>query len=87
MNIYVGNLAFTATEQDLRQLFEPYGAVDKVDGGSASLLTTMSPSIAEVEMEVIPSVPKGNLRRPSFGASRARQGTTHQARLLASALA
>ena len=31
MNIYVGNLAFTATEQDLRQLFEQYGAVDKVN--------------------------------------------------------
>jgi cold-inducible RNA-binding protein len=30
MNIYVGNLAFTATEQDLRQLFEPYGAVDEI---------------------------------------------------------
>ena len=31
MNIFVGNLAFTATEQDVRQLFEPYGAVDKVN--------------------------------------------------------
>ena len=31
MNIFVGNLAFTATDQDLRQLFEPYGAVDKVN--------------------------------------------------------
>jgi RNA recognition motif-containing protein len=30
MNIYVGNLAFSATEQDLRQLFEPYGAVDEI---------------------------------------------------------
>ena len=28
MNIFVGNLAYTATEQDLRQLFEQYGAVD-----------------------------------------------------------
>ena len=31
MNIFVGNLAFTATDQDLRQLFEPYGAVDKIN--------------------------------------------------------
>ena len=31
MNIFVGNLAFSATEQDLRQLFEQYGAVDKVN--------------------------------------------------------
>ena len=30
VNIFVGNLAFTATEQDLRQLFEPYGTVDTV---------------------------------------------------------
>jgi cold-inducible RNA-binding protein len=31
VNIFVGNLAFTATEDDLRQLFEQYGAVDKVN--------------------------------------------------------
>ena len=29
VNIYVGNLAFSATENDLRQLFEQYGAVEK----------------------------------------------------------
>jgi RNA recognition motif-containing protein len=27
--IYVGNLAFTTTDHDLRQLFEPYGVVDE----------------------------------------------------------
>jgi len=31
VNIFVGNLAFSATDHDLRQLFEPYGAVDKVN--------------------------------------------------------
>ena len=31
MNIFVGNLAFSATEDDVRQLFEQYGAVDKVN--------------------------------------------------------
>ena len=31
MNIFVGNLAFSATDHDLRQLFEPYGAVDKIN--------------------------------------------------------
>jgi RNA recognition motif-containing protein len=31
VNIFVGNLAYTATDQDLRQLFEPYGAVDKIN--------------------------------------------------------
>ena len=30
MNIFVGNLAFTTTEQDLRQLFEPYGSVETI---------------------------------------------------------
>ena len=30
MNIFVGNLAFSATDHDLRQLFEPYGVVDKI---------------------------------------------------------
>ena len=30
MPIFVGNVAFTTTEQDLRQLFEPYGVVDTV---------------------------------------------------------
>jgi len=31
VNIFVGNLAFNATDQDLRQLFEPYGVVDKIN--------------------------------------------------------
>ena len=31
MNIYVRNIAFTATTQDLRQLFESYGAVDTIN--------------------------------------------------------
>jgi RNA recognition motif-containing protein len=30
VHIFVGNLAFTTTEQDLRQLFEPYGTVDTI---------------------------------------------------------
>ena len=31
MNIFVGNLAFSATDHDIRQLFEPYGAVDTIN--------------------------------------------------------
>ena len=31
MNIYVSNIAFTATNQDIRQLFEPYGTVDTIN--------------------------------------------------------
>ena len=30
MNIFVGNLAFTTTEAEVRQLFEGYGMVDTV---------------------------------------------------------
>lgn len=30
MNIYVANLAITTTEDDLRQLFAPYGLVDTI---------------------------------------------------------
>lgn len=30
MNIFVGNLDFGATEDSIRSLFEPYGAVDRV---------------------------------------------------------
>jgi RNA recognition motif-containing protein len=30
MNIYVGNIPFTATADDLRRLFEPYGTVEQV---------------------------------------------------------
>jgi cold-inducible RNA-binding protein len=30
MNIFVGNMAFTTTEQELRQLFESYGTVDAI---------------------------------------------------------
>jgi RNA recognition motif-containing protein len=29
-NIFVGNLSFGSTEQDIRSLFEAYGAVDRV---------------------------------------------------------
>jgi RNA recognition motif-containing protein len=30
VNIFVGNLSFTATDQDIRQLFEQYGVVDEI---------------------------------------------------------
>jgi RNA recognition motif-containing protein len=31
VNIFVGNLAFSATNHDIRQLFEPYGVVDTIN--------------------------------------------------------
>jgi RNA recognition motif-containing protein len=30
MNIYVGNIPYSATADDLRQLFEPYGEIETV---------------------------------------------------------
>jgi RNA recognition motif-containing protein len=30
VNIFVGNLSFTTTDHDLRQLFDPYGVVDEI---------------------------------------------------------
>jgi cold-inducible RNA-binding protein len=30
-NIFVGNLSFSSTEQDIRRLFEAYGQVDRVN--------------------------------------------------------
>jgi RNA recognition motif-containing protein len=31
VNIFVGNLAFSTTDHDVRQLFEPYGVVDTIN--------------------------------------------------------
>jgi RNA recognition motif-containing protein len=31
VQIYLGNLAFTVTEQDVRALFAPYGVVDRIN--------------------------------------------------------
>ena len=31
VQIFVGNLAFTVTEQDVRELFAPYGVVDRIN--------------------------------------------------------
>jgi RNA recognition motif-containing protein len=31
VNIYVSNLAYSATDHDIRQLFESYGVVDKIN--------------------------------------------------------
>jgi RNA recognition motif-containing protein len=30
-NIFVGNLDFEATEQSIRSLFEPYGAIERIN--------------------------------------------------------
>ena len=59
MNMYVSNLAFQVTEQDLRGLFEPFGEidsinviVDKVTGRSRGFaFVEMSDSAAEKAMQ------------------------------------
>jgi cold-inducible RNA-binding protein len=30
-NLYVGNLAFGTTEEQLREMFQPYGAIEKIN--------------------------------------------------------
>lgn len=54
MNIYVGNLSFDVTEEDLRQAFEPYGQVesatvvkDKFSGQSRGFGFVEMPTKAE----------------------------------------
>ena len=51
MQIYVGNLAFTATVDDVRQLFEPYGDVarvhlpeDRRQGARVALVSSRCPT-------------------------------------------
>ena len=49
MNIFVGNLAFSTTEHDIRQLFEPYGVVDTINI-STDRYTSQSRGFGFVEM-------------------------------------
>jgi len=30
-NLYVGNLAFSTTEEQIREMFQPYGAIEKIN--------------------------------------------------------
>lgn len=50
MNIYVGNLTYGATENDLRDLFGEYGTVTKVNV-ITDKMTGKSKGFAFVEME------------------------------------
>jgi len=49
-NIYVGNLDYQATEDDLRRIFEPYGTVERVSIPRDSA-TGNTRGFAFVEME------------------------------------
>ena len=80
MNIFVGNLAFTTTEQDLRQLFEPYGAVDTIrimtdreTGRSRGFgFVEMPDSHAAASARAVPS-PSTKRGRGNHAGSRARR--------------
>ena len=59
MNIFVGNLAFTTTEDDLTQLFEPFGTVsqariatDRETGRSRGFGFVEMPNDAEAEAAI-----------------------------------
>ncbi|MCX4026443.1 RNA-binding protein [Endozoicomonas sp. SM1973] len=59
MNIYVGNLAYSTTENDLRKLFEEFGEVstatlikDKISGKSKGFGFIEMPSNAEAETAI-----------------------------------
>jgi len=59
MNIFVGNLAFTTTEDDLAQLFEPFGTVsqariatDRETGRSRGFGFVEMPNDAEAEAAI-----------------------------------
>jgi cold-inducible RNA-binding protein len=59
MQIYVGNLAYTVTEADLRQAFEPFGAVasiavitDNVSGQSRGFGFVEMPSTPEAQAAI-----------------------------------
>jgi RNA recognition motif. (a.k.a. RRM, RBD, or RNP domain) len=43
MQIFVGNLAFTTTEEELSQLFEPYGIVESARIITLALSTCRTP--------------------------------------------
>ena len=59
MNIFVGNLTFTTTEDDLAQLFEPFGtvsqariAMDRETGRSRGFGFVEMPNDAEAEAAI-----------------------------------
>jgi len=59
MNIYVGNLSYEVTEEDLRLAFEPFGQVesatiikDKYSGGSKGFGFVEMPAKAEAQSAI-----------------------------------
>lgn len=59
MNIYVGNLSFETTEEDVREAFEPFGQVesvklitDKYSGGSRGFGFVEMPSKDEAQSAI-----------------------------------
>ena len=59
MNIYVGNLSFDVTEEDLRQAFDPFGQIssvkvitDRYTGGSKGFGFVEMPNNAEAQSAI-----------------------------------
>jgi RNA recognition motif. (a.k.a. RRM, RBD, or RNP domain) len=78
VNIFAGNLAFTTTEQDLRELFEPYGSVetirimtDRATGRSRGFgFVEMPKTTARRRQPLTPSTKHGRASRAGSHASR-----------------
>ncbi len=71
MNIYVGNLSFDASEQDLQKLFETYGQVssatiikDKMTGKSKGFGFVMMPDQSAAQAAIAGANGKDLLGRP-----------------------
>ena len=76
MNIYVGNLAFSTTDRDLRQLFEPYGMVDEI-----RVITDRDTGRSKgFGLSRCPMAPPPERRLPSFRARRWRAGPSQSMR-------
>jgi cold-inducible RNA-binding protein len=88
MQIFVGNLAFTTTEEDLAQLFHPYGEITRVQivtdrdtGRSRGFAFVEMPNASEAQaaMAALQGTSLGG-RALTVTEARAREGETRRSR-------
>jgi cold-inducible RNA-binding protein len=88
MRIFVGNLAFTTTEEDLGQLFHPYGTIERVQiiidrdtGRSRGFGFIEMPNATEAQeaIEALNGTSLGG-RTLSISEARRREGEEHPRR-------